>query len=62
MAKQLITSGLRFEGRVKKVEKFWKAGLGSVCLKCYKISHKHLEKYKSRSKKCVIYARKVLGQ
>lgn len=50
VAKQLIASGLRFGGMVKKVEKFWEAGPGSVCLRCFGIGHKRLEKCGDRPK------------
>lgn len=33
-AKRLVASGLRFGGAIKKVEKYWEAGPGSVCMKC----------------------------
>ena len=58
VAKQLIASGLRFGRMVKKVEKFWKAEPGSVCLRCCGISHKRLEKCGNRPKKCVMCAGK----
>ena len=56
VAKQLIASGLRFRGMDKKVEKFWKAGPGSVCLRCYRIGYERLEKCGNRPEKCVMCA------
>ena len=56
LAKQLMASGLRFGGVVKKVEKFWEAGPGSVCLRCCGIGHERLEKCGDRPKKCVMCA------
>lgn len=47
-AKRLMASGLRFGGAVKKVEKYWDAGPGSVCLKCCGIGH---ERQNSRGDK-----------
>lgn len=55
-AKQLIADGLRFGGAVKKVEKYWDAAPGSVCLKCCGISHERLGSCGDRPEKCVMYA------
>ena len=56
VAKKFIASGLRFGGAVKKVEKFWEAGPGSVCLRCCGIGHERLEKCGNRPEKCVMCA------
>ena len=58
VAKQLMASGLQFGGVVTKVEKFWNAGFGSVCIKCYEIGHERLGSCGDRLKRCVIYAGK----
>ncbi len=56
VAKQLMASGLRFGGAIKKVEKFWEAGPGSVCLRYCEIGHERLERCGDRPKKCVMCA------
>ena len=55
-AKQLVASGLRFGGSIKRVEKFWDAGPGSVCMKCCGIGHERLGNCGNRLEKCVICA------
>lgn len=54
MVKQLITSSLQFEEAVKKLEKFREAGPGLVCMKCCRISHKHLGHYRNKPEKYII--------
>jgi hypothetical protein len=56
VAKQLIASGLRFGGAVKKVEKFWEAGPGSVCMRCCGIGHERLGSCGNRPEKCIMCA------
>lgn len=56
VAKQLMASGLRFGGAVKKVEKFWDAGPGSVCMRCCGIGHERLGSCGDRPEKCVMCA------
>ena len=52
-----MASGLWFGGAVKKIEKFWDAGPGSVFIKCYGIGHKRLRSCGDRPEKCVMCAR-----
>lgn len=54
VAKQLMASGLRFGGAVKKLEKFWDAGPGLVCMSCCGISYECLGNCEDRSEKCVM--------
>ncbi len=56
VAKQLMASGLRFGGAVKKVEKFWDAGPGSVCMRCCGIGHERLGNCGNRPERCVMCA------
>lgn len=51
-----MASGLRYGGVVKKVEKFWEAGLGSIYLRWYGIGHKELGICGNRPKKYMMYA------
>ena len=55
-AKRLVASGLRFGGAVKKVEKYWDAGPGSVCPKCCEIGHERQNSCGDRSEKCIMCA------
>ena len=55
-AKRLLASGLRFGGAVKKVEKYWDAGPGSVCLKCCGIGHERQNRCGDRPEKCIMCA------
>ncbi len=54
-AKKLCASGLRFGGLVKVVEKFWEAGLSSVCMTCCGIGHERMGDCGNRPAKCAIY-------
>ena len=56
-AKRLLASGLRFGGAIKKVEKYWEAGPGSVCMKCCGIGHERQGSCENRPEKCIICAR-----
>lgn len=56
MANKLMASGLRFGGAVKKVEKLWDAGPGSVCMRCCGIGHERLGSCGDRPEKCVMCA------
>lgn len=56
LAKKLIASGLRFGEAVKKVEKFWEAKPGLVCLRCCGIGHERLGNCGTRPEKCIICA------
>lgn len=58
MAKQLIANNLQFRRIVKKVEKFWKAISGSVCMRCCKISHECLGSCENKSEKYIMCIRK----
>ncbi len=55
-AKQLAASGLRFGGTIKKVEKYWDTGLGSVCLRCCGIGHERQNSCGDRPEKCTMCA------
>ena len=55
-AKRIIASGLRFGGAIKKVEKYWDAGLGSVCMKCCGIGHERQGNCGDRPEKCMLCA------
>ena len=55
--KQLIASGLRFGGAVKKVEKYWDAGPGSVYPRCCGIGHERQNSCGNRPEKCTMCAR-----
>ena len=41
---------------VKKVEKYWDAGPGSVCLNCCGIGHERQNSYGDRPEKCIMCA------
>ena len=53
-AKRIIANGLRFGGAVKKVEKYWDAGPGSVCMKCCGIGHERQDNCGNRPEKCIM--------
>ena len=55
-AKQLAASVLRFGEAIKKVEKYWDAGPGSVCLRCCGIGHERQNSCGGRPKKCTLFA------
>ena len=55
-ASKLCSKGLRFGGALKVVEKYWKAGPGSVCMSCAGIGHDCLGECGERAVKCVICA------
>ena len=55
-AKRFIASGLRFGGVIKKVEKYWDAGPGSVCMKCCGIGHERQGNCEDRPEKCIMCA------
>lgn len=55
-AKRLLANGLRFGGAVKKVEKYWEAGPGSVCMRCCGIGHERQGSCGDRPEKCVMCA------
>lgn len=55
-AKRSIASGLRFGGAVKKVEKYWDAGPGSVCMKYCGIGHERQGDCGDRPEKCILCA------
>ena len=52
----LCARGLRFGGALKVVEKFWKAGPGSICLICCGIGHDRLGNCGERLMQCTLYA------
>lgn len=53
-----MARGFRFGAVVKRVEKFWEIGSGSIYMRCYKIGHKYLKKCEIKPKKYMICARK----
>ncbi len=53
-ATKLCSKGLRFGDALKIVEKYWKAGPGSVCLSCAGIGHDRLRECADRGIQCVI--------
>ncbi len=53
-AKQLFESGLRFDGVVRGVEKYWKAGSSSVFMTCCDIGHEKMGRCKNRPAKYII--------
>ena len=55
-AKQLCASGLRFEGVLRVVERYWEAGPSSVCMTCCGIGHERMGSCGDRPPKCVICA------
>ncbi len=55
-AKRLLANGLRFGGTVKKVEKYWEAGPGSVCMRCCGIGHERQGSCGDRPERCVMCA------
>lgn len=50
-----MTSDFRFEGVIKKVEKFQKDGVESVYMRCCEIGYECLQKFGDKPKKNVIY-------
>lgn len=54
--KRLLANSLRFGGAIKKVENYWEAGPGSVCIRCCGIGHKRQASCKDRLEECVICA------
>lgn len=50
-AKRLLANGLRFGGAVKKVEKYWEAGPGLVCIRYCGIGHERQGSCGDRSEK-----------
>ena len=55
-AKRLLANGLCFGGAVKKVEKYWEAGLRLVCIRCCGIGHERQGSYEDRPERCVMCA------
>ena len=55
-AKRLIASRLRFRGAVKKIEKYWDAGLGSVYPRYCGIGHERQNSCENYPKKCTMCA------
>lgn len=53
-AKQLDINDLRFGGAMKKLEKYQKAGLGSICFKCCEISYERLESCRDKLEMCIM--------
>lgn len=55
-SKRLVASGFRFGGAIKKVEKYWEAGPGSVCMKSCGIGHERQGDCGNRPEKCIMCA------
>lgn len=55
-AKRIMARGLRFGGSIKKVEKYWDAGPGSVCMRCCGIGHERQGNCGDRPEKCMLCA------
>lgn len=55
-SKKLYVSGLRFDGVVKIIKKYWKSRPSSVCITCCRIGYKQIGKCKDQVSKYVICA------
>ena len=55
-AKRLIANGLQFREVIKKVERYWDTGPGSVCMKCCGNGHERQSSYGDRPEKCIMCA------
>lgn len=53
-ASKLCSKGLRSGGALKVVEKYWKAGPGSVSMSCVGVGHDRLGKCGDRAIQCII--------
>lgn len=53
-ARQLYASGLCFREVTRIVEKYWEAGLSSVCIIYYAIGHKRIGSCEDRPPKYII--------
>ncbi len=55
-AKYLCISGLQFEGIPRVVERYWKTGLGSVCMIYWGIGHEQIGSCGNQAPQCIIYS------